>query len=315
MENIGIALSTDSALMVPLGSLTGVTSIIAPNIDSLVLRGIKNIQCTGERFSAEYESGLQAYAVDYILTNPLNRLHSIREPKSIQYLCREFIAYFNGSLLVHDGLAQASKFWEQVADKNGKIASNYGYYVFHQKVRAYENKTQFEWVIDCLSNNLDTRKAFLNVNQPEHKDAHMRDFPCTIGLQFFVRQGYLCCAVFSRSTDVFTGLPYDMGFFSFLTELVYECLKKRLPLHVAENLKLGYTSMKTNFTQIYDKTQKRALDLLKSVADDDPIFALDDAQQLRMPKIADPEELLNDIYNKTRNSNLSKWLYDHAKLI
>ena len=39
-----------------------------------------------------------------------------------------------------------------------------------------------------------------------------------------------------------------MGFFSFVTELVYEDLKERLDGEIADNFKLGYVKMKTNFT-------------------------------------------------------------------
>jgi thymidylate synthase len=93
--------------------------------------------------------------------------------------------------------------------------------------------------------------GFTNINQTNHKVETSKDFPCTIGMQFFVRKNYLCCSVSSRSTDIYTGLPYDMGFFAFVTELIYKDLKERLDAEKAKNLKLGYVVMKTNFTQIY----------------------------------------------------------------
>ncbi len=280
-------------------------TIAEQDLDSLILKGIQNIKENGELFKARAGSGQQAYDVTYTLLKPLNRLHLLRKPKSIRYFCRELLAYFRGSLKVNEGLAQASAFWKKLADANDEIASNYGYYVFHQRIPEANNITQYEWVIQCLEKNLDSRKAFINVNQPKHKIAENKDFPCTIGMQFFVRNNHLCCVVSSRSTDIYTGLPYDMGFFSFVTELVYKDLKERLPQEQARDLKLGFVSMKTNFTQIYDKTRDEALALLDCKVCD---------SSDKMPAIDNAQETLKDIYEQTAKTPVMQWIYEHAEL-
>ena len=280
-------------------------TIAEANLDDLVLKGIRHIKDNGETFKARAGSGQQAYDVSYTLLDPKNRLHLIRKPRSTRYFCRESLAYFKGGLDVDEGLAQASVVWRKLADKNNKIASNYGHYVFHQRVPEANNITQYEWVIQNLENNLDSRKAFININQPKHKVAESKDFPCTIGMQFYVRDNHLCCVVASRSTDIYTGLPYDMGFFAFITELVYKDLKERLPEEKAKDLKLGYVTMKTNFTQIYDKTRPAALALLEctnSGSDD------------RMPEIENAQETLKDIYNQTARTPVMQWIYKNAEL-
>jgi len=280
-------------------------TIAEQNLDDLILKGIQNIRDKGELFKARAGNGQQAYDVSYTLLNPINRLHLIRQPKSIKYFCRELLAYFKGSLRVDEGLAQASAVWKTLANKNGEIASNYGHYVFHQRVPEANNITQYEWVIQNLEKNLDSRKAFININQPKHKIAEDKDFPCTIGMQFFVRKNSLCCVVSSRSTDIYTGLPYDMGFFSFVTELVYKDLKERLPEEKAKNLKLGFVTMKTNFTQIYDKTRDAALSLLgctSNVSND------------KMPAIDNAQDTLKDIYEQTAKTPVMQWIYKHAEL-
>src|SRR5262249_28419954 len=153
----------------------------------------------------------------YILTDPRNRLHLSRSG-AVRYLCRELQAYFSGSLCVADGLGQASSFWETLKDANGNINSNYGYYVFYEPVDGHES--QYNSVINRITENQDTRRAIININQTYHK-SDTRDFPCTIAIQFYIRRAHLICEVSARSTDVVTGLPYDMGFFSFLHELVF----------------------------------------------------------------------------------------------
>lgn len=299
--------SSSKAAATPINQLNSYEapmSIAGKTLDDLVIQGIAHIEKNGTKFDARAGSGQQAYDVSYTLLNPTKRLHLLRQPKSVKYFCRELLAYFKGSLNVNEGLAQASSMWNSLADKNGEICSNYGYYVFHQRTPG-GNITQYEWVIQNLEKNLDSRKAFININQPLHKIAVSKDFPCTIGMQFFIKNNYLCCVVSSRSTDIYTGLPYDMGFFSFVTELVYSDLKKRLPKEKALDLKLGYVTMKTNFTQIYDKTRTQALSLLENYKDS----SFDET----MPTIDDAQATLSDIYNQTAKTSVMQWIYKNAE--
>lgn len=261
--------SCDSATLTvsvswPVSALSGAVEIKSKKLDTLVCDAVRHILTNGEPFQAQAGHGIQAYDVSYTLSNPENRLLLLRHPASTKYYCRELLAYFNGSLNVNDGLAQASSSWKKLADANGEISSNYGHYVFHQRTPS-TNETQYQWVIDKLKKNIDSRKAFININQPSHKTSETKDFPCTIGIQFYVRQNRLCCSVSSRSTDVYTGLPYDMGFFAFVQELVYKDLKEQLPPSTGEKLTMGHITMKTNFTQIYDKTRSKTEDLLKYI--------------------------------------------------
>ncbi|MFA6066745.1 MAG: thymidylate synthase [Candidatus Babeliaceae bacterium] len=282
-------------------------NIVSDNVDELIIKAIKNITENGTYIQDNPKPCQQAYSVHYTLLNPLNRVHNLRNPVSKKYLCKELLAFFKGSLNVHDGLAQASSVWAGIANENDEIVSNYGYYVFHEKIPGTHNMTQYDWVIYHLSHNLDSRKALININQPYHKKLHVKDYPCTIGIQFFVQDDYLCCVVSSRSTDVYWGLPYNMGFFSFLTELVYVDLKERLDSEKAKKLKLGYVTMKTHFTQIYTRTRPQALQLFEHYKDYQGKYFTD------MPRIDDAQETLRDIYNGTHNTTIMQWIYKNAQ--
>jgi len=189
------------------------TIICADNLDDLIVKGVRFISENGVRFDAVAGPGRVAYSVNYVLNDSRQRVLNIRNPQALRYLCRELIAYFNGGLNIYDGLFQASSYWKTMADESGRISSNYGYYVFHEQSHG---ETQYEWVMSHLVKNWGTRQALISINQTYHKDRKIRDFPCTIALQFLVRSGYVCCEVMSRSCDIIYGLPYDLGFFSFL---------------------------------------------------------------------------------------------------
>lgn len=277
--------------------------IKAQSVDDLVTQGVKFISQNGIRFESRAGSGIQAYNVNYILEGSLNRVHVLRDPKSVKYFARELLAYFKGSLNVADGLDKASKFWKSLADENGNICSNYGYYTFHQRLEYFDGKTQFEWVIENLTKNKYSRKAVININQPYHKSG-TKDFPCTIAMQYYIRDNYLCSEVMSRSTDVYTGLPYDMGFFSLITELVYSYLL----ITAYPDLKLGHTTMKTVFTQIYDKTNKQALALCEHNSSKNKL------ESEPMPLISDPMCLLDDIYKGSMNSQIMKWAFKNSEI-
>ena len=152
-------------------------NIISSNLDELVIEGIKHIEANGDYFNARAGSGIQAFDVNYILTNSQDRIHLLRDPTSTRYLSRELLAYFRGSLNVDEGLSQASSFWKHLADKEGNICSNYGYYVFHEPIESCQN--QYAWVISSLIRNPDSRKASICINQSYHKK-NSKDFPCTL---------------------------------------------------------------------------------------------------------------------------------------
>jgi thymidylate synthase len=267
-------------------------------VDDLVIQGIRHIYEHGERITPRAGNALQAYGVTYVLKNARDRVHTLRRPVSARYLARELLAYFRGSLNVNEGLVQASPFWNDLASETGQINSNYGHYVFHQKAGKL---TQYEWVVALLEKNLKTRRATININQVHHK-TDTKDFPCTIALQFFVREHRLCCDISSRSTDIITGLPYDMGFFSFLLELVHADLIQR----GTRNLGLGYVAMRTTFTQIYDRRDDTARRLLSSRIPDD---------RMAMPTMTDAHAVLADILSGTAHTQVLQWIHHHAKIL
>jgi len=277
--------------------------IKADTLDKLVVKAIKFILKKGRFIDNRAGRCQQAYSVTYVLLNSRNRVHWLRYPTSVSYLANELLAYFEGSLNVNDGLAQASSFWKKLASDKDYIFSNYGYYVFYQKIKNY--KSQYQWVVSTLLENPHTRRAMININQAFHKVKESKDFPCTISAHFYIVDSTLYCSIFTRSSDVFFGLPYDIGFFSFVQELLYADLKKQ-NLEKFKDLKLGPIFIKTLFTQIYDFSRDRVLNLLNKKVDENIID--------KMPKIENANLVLDDIYNKSSISPVIKWIYEKGDL-
>ena len=269
------------------------TNLIADSVDQLVKAGIAHIRTCGAKTSARGLSGLQAYNVNYILTNPFNRVHTLRAPKSIQYFARELLAYCSGSLLASE-LAKAAPMWGNLADKHGNISSNYGYYTFYQKTP--DEHSQYEWVASELTKNLDARRCVIVIDHIAAKITESKDIPCTIGMHFFVESGSLSCVVSMRSTDIVTGLPYDMGFYSFVLELLWQDVRRTHP-----GLALGYCMVKSNLTQLYDNREKMAYEDERATPTNPG-----------MPHITNSAAVLADIYHKTQETQTMQWLYTNS---
>jgi thymidylate synthase len=268
--------------------------ITASSMDVLCIEAIKFIKTHGYAVKTRQGPAQQVHDLTLLLSDSRRRLLTLRAPDSLKYLAREFLAYFRGSLRARDGLQQAARRWREIADQYGYVNSNYGYYVFHERPRG---QSQFQWVLDCLSRNLQSRRALININQPWHKDPDGADFPCAVAAHFFVADDHLNCRVYMRSVDVVWGVPYDLAFFAFVTELLFYSL-----LPIAPTIRLGSTAVVATFSQIYVRTADLADNTLAARP------KLDDT----MPQVADAATVLNDIYSDSTNSAILKWLHEMA---
>lgn len=175
------------------------------------------------------------------ITNPRRRfVLSPRRKHSLIYLIGELVWYVSGERGV-ERIANYSKFWNGLVDKDGEVNSNYGHKIFHRLLPVHIDgrdasmheykKSQFEFVCDELRRDATSRRAvmMLSLSDEDYPKMHnTKDFPCTMYLHFIIRGGKLDLLVHMRSNDFILGFTNDMPFFSVLQELVAQRI--RVPL-------------------------------------------------------------------------------------
>lgn len=112
---------------------------------------------------------------------------------------------------------------------------------------------QLGYVYDLLRQDPDSRRAVITVfsSPADHKPSP--DIPCTISLQFLLRDGQLSLIANMRSSDIYLGLPYDVQQFTFLQQLLAGWLDVGLGpyIHVAGS------------AHIYERDLSRVLEVLR----------------------------------------------------
>lgn len=76
---------------------------------------------------------------------------------------------------------------------------------------------QVEYVFRTLRET-DTRQAVMTLWERSPRES--KDIPCTIALQWLIRDGKVNCNVFMRSSDAWLGWPYDVFTFTMMTLFV-----------------------------------------------------------------------------------------------
>ena len=139
------------------------------------------------------------------------------------YIQRELEWYKSMSLYVDDIPGITPAIWQQVADRGGKINSNYGWCIWSNK-----NYDQYENVLKELRVNPDSRRATMIYNRPSmHYDFNrdgMNDFMCTFANSFFIRDGKLVSHYIMRSNDSVFGYGNDYAWAKHIQEKLANAL-------------------------------------------------------------------------------------------
>lgn len=126
----------------------------------------------------------------------------------MRYAVGELAWYLSGSNRVQD-ISQYSKVWEQLSDDGKTNNSAYGWRIFSKF-----GFDQWEYIKELIKKDPNTRQAVIHIKDASNTPT--KDTPCTVYLQFLLRDNKLNLSVHMRSNDIWMGVPYDMFSFCFL---------------------------------------------------------------------------------------------------
>lgn len=154
------------------------------------------------------------------ITDPRDRLPFINgRAYNPQYMAAECLWYLAGIRSV-EWIAPYAPFWTKISDDGVNVNSAYGARIFKPAPSIGIDRSQWEWVKQELTRDPDSRRAFIHIRLPHDSFNAVLDVPCTIGFQFFIRDGALHMWASMRSSDLWLGLANDVPAFTLFQELM-----------------------------------------------------------------------------------------------
>lgn len=216
-------------------------ALLAATLDSnrvasprgLVTRELSNVFLTIEDPRARF------------ITNPARRW-------SVPLAFGELAWHLSGSRDV-DALASYARVWRKFSSGSTIEGSCYGHKIFQPTAAG---KSQWDRCKDALLADPCTRRAVIQLYDPEQNHPGSRDVSCTLNVQFLAREGALDVTVFMRSNDVYFGFPYDVFLYTNLQEL----------MAVELGLRLGAYSHFATSLHLYEKDASKAEGVLRATS-------------------------------------------------
>jgi len=174
----------------------------------------------------------ECLGLQFKITNPRDRLLYVPERKwSLSYFIAESLWYLSANDST-DWIANYSSFWKNISDDGLTANSAYGARIFapHPRIAGGINTKwcQWEYVINELVADNDSRRAIIHIRSPQDSLLAQKDVPCTLTLQFFLRNDNVHMIVSMRSSDIILGIAYDVPAFTLFQEMLAEELTVRL---------------------------------------------------------------------------------------
>lgn len=153
----------------------------------------------------------------FILTNPKNCLVTLKERKLNYKFATiekfEFVAgnHRPGRLL-------------ELNPNLKSFLNDYGFFDAHYETRLHY---WLPYIVGLLKKDPDSRQAVINIYGQQDRHSS-KDIPCTLTMQFMIRDGKLDMIVNMRSQDLLWGTPYDVNSFCFIMEVIASALMVEL---------------------------------------------------------------------------------------
>lgn len=181
----------------------------------------------------------ESLAVSFAISNPRDRgiFNPARKFKT-HYTVAECLWYLSGNDKT-SWISYYASFWSRISDDGETANSAYGARIFKRHPRiAAGQLVQWDWVKNELKEDPDSRRAIIHIKSPQDSTHAKLDVPCTLALQFIIREGRLNLIVNMRSSDLILGIANDVPAFTMLQELMaYELgVKLGTYIHTSNSL-------------------------------------------------------------------------------
>ena len=209
------------------------------NMGSVYYQTAQNIKSNG----IVIDAGSGGKAIEVInqqigLSTPYHL--GISEPTrkwSKEYAIAEFLWYLGMNRRV-GCMGQFAQIWDNIKDKDGLVESNYGYYLFNNN---------WYWIINELETDPESRRAVISIYNNSHKANNKLDHPCSMYVQFLVRDYKLHMIWNMRSCDLIYGLCNDM----FCAALILQLMNNEMKHDYL--IELGSVTFNIGSLHVYEK--------------------------------------------------------------
>jgi hypothetical protein len=222
-----------------------------------------------------------SFRVLHPTNDPIVTKDSKRNEVIASYTRKEVELYDSCTNLAED-FGRASKFWLSLANPDGTVNSAYGHLIWAKRSHGSDfetetfvtapatkpgegsvyatrgvRRTPWEWCVESLKRDKDTRQAVLRFSLPEHFWMGNKDQTCTLNGNFLIRNDQLHFSIVMRSNDLTLGLVYDMPWFMGLMDRMIVELKPSYP-----SLTKGHYTHFVHSLHIYERDEEKVLKML-----------------------------------------------------
>ena len=238
-----------------------------------------------------------------------------RRSSQFKYIAAELVWYFTGRKDANF-ITPYAKFWDQIANKDGSVNSAYGNLIFSEHNEHYYN--QYQWALESLIKDQDSRQAILHFNKPSHQWNGNKDFVCTLNGIFQIRDNKLNFTIDMRSNDLILGTPTDVAFFCLLQKQMLEHLIPYYPglqlgtyTHIAHSLHVYERHFDLVGEMLTKSFTPQSFPEMREFLIDPKGYALDGIKEIEDEMIEANDVIQTDRFTpSTKDDLLHQWISD-----
>ena len=154
---------------------------------------------------------------------------------------------------------------------------------------------QISYIVDTLVRDCHSRQAVMTIWRPNPRAT--KDVPCTVSVQWLIRNGQLHCIDSMRSSDAWLGWPYDVFNFSLLSAMIAVEYRMRTGVYLAP----GTFTLIAGSHHLYERNYERA----KSIADIRSRVHTERGPQLKFATFEHSSEVVSRLWQYASTGDLA----------